>query len=155
MEGNETQEELEKLGNDIFQYYGKGCRNVSYLLIPQDYNLDILIKALLPFHEIIHHKKYGNNYDYNRAINLLNQESFLDNNFVLLKESESIFSPISMIHFSRYKEESEVASFIQNNENNIQIIIGKKYTPFGEGQKPKLWDYADGIDTMSWLNNLT
>lgn len=153
--GDETQEDLEKLGNDIFHYYGKGCRNVSYLLIPQDYNLDVLFKALLPFHEIIHHKKYGNNYDYNRAINLLNQESFLDNNFVLLKESESIFSPISMIHFSRYKEESKVASFIQNNENNIQIIIGNKYTPFGEGQKPKLWEYADGIDTMSWLNNLT
>jgi hypothetical protein len=155
LEGDETQDELRKLGNDIFQFYGKGCRNVSFLLIPENYNIDVLFEALFPYHEIIHHKKYGNNYDYNRAIHLLNQETFLDNNFVLLKESESIFSPISIIHYSRYRKESQITSLIENYKNQIQIIIGKKYIPFGNGQNPKLWDYADGIDTMRWLNELS
>jgi hypothetical protein len=154
-EGDETQDELYNFGKDILQFYGKGCRNVSYLLIPKNFILDILFEALLPYHEIIHHNKYGNNYDYNRAVHLLNQEEFLDNNFILLKESESIFSPISMVHYMRYENENEVSDFVKNNFNQIQIIIGKKYIPFGEGQNPKLWDYADGLDTMSWLNKLS
>ena len=155
LEGDETKEELHNLGKDIFQFYGKGCRTVSYLLIPESYNLDVFFDGILHYHEIIHHKKYGNNYDYNRAINLLNRESFLDNNFVLLKESTNLFSPISIVHYSRYQDENQINAFIQNNLNQIQIVIGKNYIPFGEGQKPKLWDYADGVDTMSWLNQLT
>lgn len=155
LDGGETKEDLYNLGKDIFQFYGKGCRNVSYLLIPENYNLDVFFEGILPHHEIIHHKKYGNNYDYNRAINLLNQESFLDNNFVILKESTNLFSPISIVHYFRYQNENQINAFIQNNLNQIQIVIGKNYIPFGEGQKPKLWDYADGVDTMSWLNQLT
>jgi hypothetical protein len=112
-------------------------------------------EAILPYYEIVNHKKYGNNYDYNRAILLLNQETFLDNNFVIVKESDKLFSPISMIHFSRYKDNSEISEFIQKNEDNIQIILGKNYIPFGQGQYPKIWDYADGTDTMTWLNSLS
>ena len=155
LDGNESKDELFNLGNDIFQFYGKGCRNVSYLLIPDSFNLDLLFEAILPYHELINHKKYGNNYDYNRAIHLLNQEAFLDNNFILLKESESIFSPISMIHYLRYQDEYQVTKFLENNMKQIQIVIGRKYIPFGQGQRPKIWDYADGIDTMGWLNKLS
>lgn len=155
IQGNETKTDLVNLGMDIFHFFGKGCRNVSYLLIPEHFNLNDFFEAVLPYYEIVNHKKYGNNYDYNRAILLLNQETFLDNNFVIVKESDKLFSPISMIHFSRYKDESEISEFIQNNKDNIQIILGKNYIPFGQGQYPKLWDYADGIDTMKWLNSLS
>jgi hypothetical protein len=74
---------------------------------------------------------------------------------VIVKESDKLFSPISMIHFSRYKDNSEISEFIQKNEDNIQIILGKNYIPFGQGQYPKIWDYADGTDTMTWLNSLS
>jgi hypothetical protein len=155
IQGNETKTDLFKLGLDIFQFFGRGCRNVSYMLIPEHFNLNDFFEAILPYYEIVNHKKYGNNYDYNRAILLLNQETFLDNNFVIVKESDKLFSPISMIHFLRYKDDSEVSEFIQKNEDNIQIIIGKNYIPFGQGQHPRIWDYADGIDTMKWLNTLS
>ncbi|MFM7662622.1 MAG: acyl-CoA reductase [Bacteroidota bacterium] len=155
IEGSETQEELTNLGKDIFSFYGKGCRNVSYLLIPKNYDLDILFEALLPYHQIIQNKKYGNNYDYNRALNLLNQVKFLDNNFLMLKESEMLFSPISMLHYKRFKDESEIKNFIKLNSKDIQIVLGREFIPFGFGQNPRLWDYADGKDTMDWLGNLS
>ena len=155
LDGNESKDELFNLGKDIFQFYGKGCRNVSYLLIPDTFNLDVLFEAILPYHELINHKKYGNNYDYNRAIHLLNQEKFLDNNFVILKETDALFSPISMIHYSRYQNQNEIIEFTKKNSNHIQIVIGRKFIPFGQGQNPKIWDYADGIDTMQWLNKLS
>jgi hypothetical protein len=155
IQGNETKTDLLNLGLDIFLFFGKGCRNVSFMLISEDFNLNDFFEAILPYYEIVNHKKYGNNYDYNRAILLLNQETFLDNNFVIVKESDKLFSPISMIHFSRYKDNSEISEFIQKNEDNIQIILGKNYIPFGQGQYPKIWDYADGTDTMTWLNSLS
>jgi hypothetical protein len=155
IQGNETKTDLLNLGLDIFLFFGKGCRNVSFMLISEDFNLNDFFEAILPYYEIVNHKKYGNNYDYNRAILLLNKETFLDNNFVIVKESDKLFSPISMIHFSRYKDNSEISEFIQKNEDNIQIILGKNYIPFGQGQYPKIWDYADGTDTMTWLNSLS
>ncbi len=154
IDGDESQTDLYNLGKDIFHFFGKGCRNVSYMLIPEHFDLNHFFEAIVPYYDIVHHKKYGNNYDYNRAILLLNQEDFLDKNFVILKETEKLFSPISMIHYSRYKSKSEIDDFVNNHENNIQVIIGKKYIPFGQGQLPKLGDYADGIDTMKWLNSL-
>lgn len=155
IEGNENKDELKLLGSDIFDYFGKGCRNVSFLLIPYDFDLNRLFEAIISHGEIINHKKYGNNYDYNRAILLMNQKSFLDNNFILLVESDSIFSSISMIHYRRYTHKDEIVEFINENENSIQIIIGSDFVPFGSSQNPRLFDYADRIDTIRWLNNLS
>jgi hypothetical protein len=155
IEGGESSDELVNLGKDIFQFYGKGCRNVSFLLIPDNFNLNILFEALLPYYEIIHHKKYGNNYEYNRAIHLLNRVNFLDNNFLMLKETDALFSPISMVHFLRYTIKSDVDEFIEKNKSSIQIVVGRNYIPFGNSQNPTIWNYADGVDTMKWLNNLS
>jgi hypothetical protein len=153
--GSESKEQLHLLGSDIFSYFGKGCRNVTFILLPIEFNLDVFFEAIVPYGEIIHNKKYGNNYDYNRAIHLLNQENVLDNNFVLLKESSLLFSPIAMIHFHRYSTIEEVETILELNKENIQVVIGTNYVPFGNSQKPVLSDFADGINTMQWLEKLT
>ena len=152
--GEETKEELTALGKDIFSYFGLGCRNVSHLLIPKDFNLNRFFEAIVDYHTIVNHHKYANNYDYNKAVYLMNLMELLDNNFVLLRESEELFSPLSMVHYQRYEFKNEIESYLKLHKENIQAIVGQNYIPLGEAQSPKLNDYADGIDVMSWLNKL-
>ena len=153
LDGTETSVELEALGQDIFQYFGRGCRNVTQLLIAHDYDLNRFFEAIIPYADVIHHKKYGNNYDYNKAIHLMNQVPILDNNFVLLKESSELHSPLGMLHYHRYQSREEVLDFIKAQQQVIQCVVGHGYLPFGLAQCPKLTDYADGIDTMQFLGN--
>ncbi|WP_336733367.1 acyl-CoA reductase [Chryseobacterium sp. VD8] len=157
LKGDETEEELKLLAEDIFRYFGLGCRNVTRLFIPQDFVLDRLFESFLDFQEIINHNKYANNYDYNRAVYLLNQDKFWDNNFVMLKEDEKLFSPLSVINFSRYSSLDEVKSFISENEENIQCVVAKEELgldsiKLGEAQNPGLNTYADNVDTMKFLS---
>lgn len=153
LNGSETPEELNALGQDIFQYYGRGCRNVTQLWIPENFELNRFFEAILPYAEVINHKKYGNNYDYNKAVHLMNQVPILDNNFVLLKESKDLHSPLSVLHYQRYKDQNEVVTYLEENQQQIQCIVGHNYLPFGSAQCPTLTDYADGIDTMQFLGN--
>jgi hypothetical protein len=153
LNGSETPQELTALGQDIFQYYGRGCRNVTQLWIPENFELNRFFEAILPYAEVINHKKYGNNYDYNKAVHLMNQVPILDNNFVLLKESKDLHSPLSMLHYQRYKHHNEVMTYLEENQHQIQCIVGHNYLPFGSAQCPTLTDYADGIDTMQFLGN--
>ena len=157
LKGDETEEELKLLAEDIFRYFGLGCRNVTRLFIPQDFVLDRLFESFLDFQEIINHNKYANNYDYNRAVYLLNQDKFWDNNFVMLKEDEKLFSPLSVINFSRYSSLDEVKSFMAENEENIQCVVAKDELgldsiKLGEAQNPGLNTYADNVDTMKFLS---
>ena len=85
----------------------------------------------------------------------MNQENLLDNNFVLLKESKELFSPLGMIHYHFYEFKEEVESYINANKQKVQCIVGNEYMPFGQAQSPKLNDYADDVDTMKWLNQLS
>jgi len=152
--GTETEAQLHELGNDIFTYFGLGCRNVSQLLIPEDFDLDRFFGAIVPFADIVNHHKYANNYDYNKAIHLMNLQNILDNGFVLVKESDELFSPLAMVFYHRYKDHAEVDSFLAKNEENIQAIIGNQHIPFGQAQCPGLNDYADGVDVMAWLEGI-
>lgn len=157
IKGDETEEELKLLAEDIFRYFGLGCRNVTRLFIPQDYVIDRIFESFLDFQDIINHNKYANNYDYNRAVYLLNQEKFWDNNFVMLKEDEKLFSPLSVINFSRYSSLDEVKDFIAENEENIQCVVAKgelglDSIALGEAQNPGLDTYADNVDTMKFLS---
>lgn len=154
LDGTEEKDDLIRLGRDVFTYFGLGCRNVSQVWIPQDFDLNRIFDAFFGFSDIINHNKYANNYDYNKAVYLMNMENLLDNGFILLKEDDSLHSPLGILHFVRYSEENEIDQFIQNNEENIQAIVGKKYIPFGQAQCPALNDYADGVDTMNFLINL-
>ena len=157
LKGNETDEEMQLLAEDIFRYFGLGCRNVTRLFIPKDFDLARLFENFLNFKEVINHHKYANNYDYNRAIYLLNQEQFWDNNFVMLKEDEKLFSPLSVINFTRYESLDEVKKVLKENEENIQCVVAKpdleisNSLAFGDAQNPDLQTYADNVDTMKFL----
>lgn len=154
LDGTETAADIHELGKDIFTYYGLGCRNVSQLLIPKSFDINLFFGGIIEHSEVVNHHKYANNYDYNKAIHLMNQENILDNGFVLLKESNELFSPLAMIFYHRYETSEEVESYIEMHRENLQVIVGKQYVPFGQAQCPTLSDYADGVDTMKWLEGV-
>ena len=154
LDGTETKEELEALGEDIFTFYGLGCRNVSQVWLPKGFDLNRLFDALFKFKEIVNHNKYANNYDYNKAVFLLNLEQLLDNGFILLKEDEQLTSPLGMLHYKYYEEKADVDNFIAANNTKIQVVIGHGFVPFGKAQQPGLSDFADGIDTLAFLTGL-
>jgi hypothetical protein len=154
--GQETKEDLSKLGRDIFLYFGLGCRNVSKLLVPKDYVFDSLFEAVYDYKFVVDNKKYGNNYDYNRAIYLLNLEKFLDNNFLIIKEDKGLFSPVSVLFYQEFGSQNEVKDYLKTNEESLQCVVGKGpgMIPFGYSQEPVITDYADGVDTLKFLLNL-
>lgn len=155
LDGTENGEDFKKLGLDVFSYFGLGCRNVSKLFVPEGYSFNTLFESWESYHDIIHHHKYCNNYDYQKSIMLVNSVPFLDNNFVMLTENERMVSPISVIYFEYYSNPSALTEKIKSVEDKIQCIVGKippATIPFGEAQSPKLWDYADQVDTLKFLN---
>ena len=151
LDGSESKEDIEQLGEDIFSYFGLGCRNVSHLLLPKDFKLERFFEGVFNYSSIINNNKYGNNYDYNKAVYLLNQHGLLDNNFVLLRESEDLFSPLAMIHYQYYSSETELADYIETHQDQVQVVVGNDFVPFGSSQCPMLNDYADGVDVMQFL----
>ncbi len=159
--GNETGEELHNLGHDIFDYFGLGCRNVSKLMIPKNYNLATFFEAIEPYNHIINHNKYGNNYGYNRSIYLVGQEPHLDNNFLILREDKSLSSPLAVLFYEYYDDLASAEKTLSNQADNIQCVVSaaalnipSQVVGFGQSQQPQLWDYADGIDTMDFLAKL-
>jgi hypothetical protein len=161
LSGNETTGQLHALGHDIFDYFGLGCRNVSKLLVPEGYIFNILFESVESYQPIIHHHKYNNNYDYNKSIYLVNGDKHLDNGFLLVKEDERMASPLAVVFFEYYKDEQAVNDLLIRESENIQCIVSdmplnvnNQVVTFGQSQRPALWDYADGIDTMEFLSNL-
>ncbi|MDB4089276.1 acyl-CoA reductase [Flavobacteriales bacterium] len=152
--GNETEEELVALAEDVFLYFGKGCRNVTKVIVPNEYDLNNLFKAFYPYKEIVNHNKYANNYDYNKAIYLMNQTELIENGFLLMKEDESLYSPLSVLNYHYIENKDQVDSYLEQNKGNIQCVVGTDYVPFGKAQCPSLSDYADGVDTMKFLLSL-
>jgi hypothetical protein len=153
LDGNETAAELEALADDVMIYFGLGCRNVTKIFVPEDYNFEDLLKGLRKYAHLADHHKYKNNYDYNLALILLNQSPYMANDNIILQESGSIFSPISVLHYSHYSDIATLAGELESN-NDLQCIVGHGFTPFGTAQQPGLSDYADGVDTMHFLTNL-
>jgi len=153
LRGDETPHELHALGNDIFQYFGRGCRNVTHLIVPEGYSFDAFFEAILPFQTVIQNKKYGNNYDYNRAIHLLSNHPLLDNGFLILLESTALHPPLAMLHYHHYTDRSEAIEYINQHRDKIQCVSGTVEVPFGTTQQPRIDDFADGINTMEWLEH--
>ncbi|MFT4739678.1 MAG: hypothetical protein ACI9L9_000452 [Marivirga sp.] len=151
--GTETPEEIQELGNDMFQYYGLGCRNVSKLFVPEKFDFVPFIKRLESFDTLRDHHKWVNNYDYNKSIYLVNREEHFDSGTFLLKESEQWVSPISVIYYEFYEDNNQLQQKLKENESLIQCVVGKgeSMIPPGKAQQPTLWDYADGVDTLSFL----
>ena len=158
LDGNETEIELKNLAKDILLYYGLGCRNVSKIYIPKEFDLNKIFKGIESFSSLINNSKYSNNYDYNKSIFLINQEKFLDNGFFILKESSKITSPISCVYYEYYNNKKDLENKIIDIKDNIQCIVSKSSffegIPLGSTQNPSLEDYADNIDTVKFLMNI-
>jgi len=153
--GDEPQEQLTALGEDIFRYYGLGCRSVSKLMIPKGYNFDLFFTAMYPYNEIIKSAKYANNYDYNKAVYLMSNFKLLENGFLMLKEDESYSSPIATIFYETYTSKAELLKKLEIDKESIQCIVGNNFSEesidFGTTQSPSLTDYADDIDVIEFL----
>ena len=154
LDGTESESQLKALGDDIFDFFGRGCRSVSHLLLPRSFEINKVFEHIVHQGAVINNKKYGNNYDYNKAVHLMNQEKLLDNNFVLLKETTLLSSPLGMLYYHFYDDVDEVNSYCEEHKDSIQCRVGAGGLPFGTAQSPKLNDYADNVDTMQWLNSL-
>ena len=116
--------------------------------------MSTFFEGIFSFSEVVLNKKYGNNYDYHKAIFLMNQHQLLDNNFILLRETDELFSPLAMLYYQRYESEDNVKQYLESHKDSIQVVVGKSFTPFGSAQCPMLSEYADGVDTMEFLNQL-
>lgn len=156
--GNETEKELTLLGEDIFRYFGLGCRNVSKLYVPKDYNFDPFFKAILPWADLMNHAKYANNYDYNKAVYLMSEFKLLENGFLMLKQDESFGSPIATMFYETYENLENLIRTLEVNKENLQCVVSRDVleseVKFGQTQHPRLWDYADDVNTLDFLKNL-
>ena len=159
LNGNESTEDLKNLSNDIFRYYGLGCRNVSKLFVPRDYNFDLFFESIYHWHPIVNKAKYANNYDYNKAVYLMSEFNMLENGFFMIKEDPSFASPIATLFYEYYDTKETLQEQLKEKTNSIQCIVSKGFDDneiaFGETQSPKLWDYADGIDTIEFLLSIS
>jgi len=153
LHGNESKDELEKLADDVYFYFGLGCRNVTKIYVPENYDFVPLLGAFRKFNYLADHNKYKNNYDYQLAILILNKKYYMTNESIILTENNSPFSPISVLHYEYYKDLHEVREMLNENKD-IQCVAGLGHTPFGQAQKPSLMDYADGADTLQFLHTL-
>ena len=155
--GDESLKDIEKLGEDIFRFFGLGCRNVSKLFIPQNFDFDFFFEGISNFKSYLYHNKYANNYDYNKAVYLMSDISFLDNDFLLVKADQQIASPIGVLNYEIYHDDNYLNKYLKSNQDHIQCIIGQHPLcefDFGQAQHPNLADYADGIDTLNFLQNI-
>ena len=155
LNGQETKVQLAALGEDIFRYFGLGCRNVSKLFVPTGYSFNLFFEAIFEYQDIIHYEKYANNYDYNKAVFLMSNFKLLDNGFLTIKEDLSYGSPISSIFYEYYYSIDNLQIRLQSEREQIQCIVSNNLVEnslnFGQTQKPNLWDYADNVDTLSFL----
>ena len=154
LSGSETKEELHQLGNDIFRFYGLGCRSITKLYLPKGFDIDWLYSGIVGHGEVINNHKYQNNYDYHKSLFLLNGLKIWDNNFLLLKEDESLTSPVGTLFYEEYEEIEDLNQQLSLIEDKIQCRVGLGGFRLGDSQNPELTDYSDNIDVLEFLLNL-
>lgn len=151
LDGTETDSELALLGDDIFSYFGLGCRNVSKLYLPAGYDVESLPGYWMKYEPLSGHYKYSVNYDHNKAVMIVNREKFTDGGFVLLKQDSSFTPPMAVVHYEFYSAPGAPEKETEQQKNRLQCVAGHGHLPFGSTQQPELWDYADDIDTIRFL----
>ncbi len=161
LSGSETLLQLQSLGADVFKYYGLGCRSVTKIMLPRGFDLNRLFAAWVGWGYIADNSKYANNYDYHKAVWLLNREDLVENGFLLMKEDAGWVSPVGTLYYSWYDEVDLMRLELESAANELQCIAIEDpdllnismvpTVPFGQSQKPNPWDYADGVDTMNFL----
>jgi len=153
-----TKDQIMGLGSDIFAYFGMGCRNVTQIFVPRNFDFAQLFPLWeIEFGELVNHHKYVNNYDYHKALLLMNLDPHIDAGFVLFKERNTLHAPVGMVNYTFYDDIKDVQEYLNEHRDEIQCVVSEKTKieglPFGTAQKPNLWDYADGVDTLKWLNS--
>jgi hypothetical protein len=183
LDGTETKEELEALADDVFLYFGMGCRNVAKLYVPEGYDFDGLFRKMEKYLPLIDHHKYANNYLYQRTVFLMNRVEHLDSGFLLVRPERALASPAATLHYETWAGDPHLPPGLQEQAGSIQCIAGRgtggsntegvgvsnalgvgvsnalgagilRMVPFGRTQYPELWDYADDVDTLKFLLNL-
>ncbi len=159
LNGEESSMNLRDLGNDIFRYFGLGCRNISKLFVPENYNFEHFYESIEYWNTIKIHHKYNNNYDYNKSVYLVNRVPHLDNGFLILKEDENLISPLSVLFYETYSSSNNLGEKLIANKEKIQCVVGNSsYSfptiAFGESQEPRLDEFADDVDTIEFLKSL-
>lgn len=153
LDGTETAEQLSSLADDVFQYFGLGCRNVTKLYVPKNYDFIPLLEAFKKYASLADHHKFKNNYDYQLAILIINKKFYMTNGNVLLYEDASLFSPISQLNYEFYESKEAVIQSLQNRED-LQVLVGTPEFPLGSAQCPGITDFADGVDTLKFLRSI-
>ncbi len=155
LNGAESGADLQGLAEDVFRYFGMGCRSVSKLFVPEGYDFGPMFQAFYRFKHLIDHQKYANNYDYNKAVYLMSGSPMQDNGFLLIKADTGFGSPIGTLFYETYPSEEALRSRLEASKSELQCLVGGPWlegaTPFGQAQHPPLWEYADGVDTMAFL----
>jgi len=152
--GDESEESLQNLGKDVFTYFGLGCRNVSLLYLPSSMSPLRILDAFNVFAHLRNHNKYINNYDYRKAVALLNNIPHFDSGFLLLFENNTLHAPIGTLNYTFYENDIHLQNILAIQKEQIQCITGKNYSALGSAQYPTIFDYADGVDTMNFLLSL-
>ncbi|OJV50756.1 MAG: acyl-CoA reductase [Bacteroidetes bacterium 43-16] len=160
LDGTESAADLEHLSDDVCQYFGLGCRNVTQLYVPKEYAFEALLAAFNKYLSHIDHNKFKNNYDYQLALYLLNQQYYMSNGHLLLVEADTVYAPISVVHYQQYEDKEQLIATLADRDE-VQCISMRepveknaKLLRFGANQQPSLTDYADGVDTMRFLADL-
>ncbi|RXR22641.1 acyl-CoA reductase [Flavobacterium stagni] len=158
LDGTESKEDLIQLGEDIFRYFGLGCRNVSKLFVPEGYSFATFFEAMYTYNDLIQYDKYANNYDYNKAVYLMSLFPILDNGFLTIKEDSGYASPISSVFYEYYSHLDDVKKRLSEEADQLQCIVSNELIPnsipFGKTQRPELWDYADHVNTLDFLKSI-
>lgn len=153
LNGSESAAELSDLGGAIFTYFGMGCRSISHLLVPKGYQFNGFFESMQQYGDtVMQHTRFMHNFDYHNALYLLNSEKFLTNNFLILRESPVLSTPVSVLHYSYYNSDEEAMEYISMHEYEIQCVMGKHGIPFAEAQLPAPWNYPDNVDVMEFLS---
>ncbi len=151
LDGTETDEELKLLGEDVFAYFGLGCRSISKLFLPEGYDITRLTSCWQDWEKLRSHQKYAVNYDHSKALMTVNRQPFTDTGYLLLRHDQSLSPPMAVLNYGFYASRELLKREVETAANNLQCVTGHGYTPLGKAQQPELWDYADDVDTILFL----
>ena len=156
LSGNEDGETLKRLADDIYTYFGLGCRNVSHLILPRGFELRPLYEAYDIYMDHVNHHKYYNNYMYHKSILLMNLDKHYDNGFMLFQEKQEPHAPIATLNYHYYDHIDEVHSYLEQHKEQWQCVASdipelSQAVALGQTQKPGLTDYADNINLLNFL----
>lgn len=151
LDGTETDEELKLLGEDVFAYFGLGCRSVSKIFLPEGYDITRLTSCWQAWEKLRSHQKYAVNYDHSKALMTVNRQPFTDTGYLLLRHHPSLSPPMAVLNYDFYDSRELVKRELETASNNLQCVTGHGYSPLGKAQQPELWDYADDVDTILFL----